>query len=148
MSSPKRLYRMPAAGRVAGVSAGIAEYLEADVTLIRLAWVVLSIVPGCLVGGFLAYLLAWAIMPESSAAPEVPAGHRRLVRSASDRKIAGVCGGLAEYLSIDGTAVRLLWVVLTIFPGAIVLGLVAYVVAWFIMPESAPSRGMVAPSPA
>ena len=117
-------------------------------TLIRLAWVVLSIVPGCLVGGLLAYLVAWAIMPESSAAPEVPAGQRRLTRSASDRKIAGVCGGLADYLSIDGTAVRLLWIVLTIFPGAVVLGVVAYVVAWFIMPDSAPSSGVVAPSPA
>jgi len=148
MSSPKRLYRLPAAGRLAGVCAGIAEYLEADVTLIRLVWVVLSIVPGCLVGGFLAYLLAWAIMPVSNAAPEIPAGQRRLTRSTSDRKVAGVCGGLAEYLGIDATAVRLLWIVLAIFPGAIVLGLVAYVVAWFIMPDSAPSSGVVAPSAA
>jgi phage shock protein PspC (stress-responsive transcriptional regulator) len=139
---------MPAAGRVAGVCTGIADYLEADVTLIRLAWVVLSIVPGCLVGGFLAYLLAWAIMPESSAVPQVPAGQRRLVRSVSERKIAGVCGGLADYLGIDPTAVRLLWIVLTIFPGAIVFGLVAYVVAWFIMPDTVTSTGVVSPSAA
>jgi phage shock protein PspC (stress-responsive transcriptional regulator) len=148
MSSPKRLYRTPSAGRLAGVCAGIADYLEADVTLIRLAWVVLSIVPGCLIGGFIAYLVAWAIMPLSNAVPEAPAGQRRLTRSTSDRKIAGVCGGLADYLAIDATAVRLLWVVLTIVPGAIVFGLVAYVVAWFIMPDSVISSGIVSPSPA
>ena len=117
-------------------------------TLIRLVWVVLSIVPGCLVGGFIAYLVAWAIMPLSNAVPETPAGQRRLTRSASDRKIAGVCGGLADYLAIDATAVRLLWVVLTIVPGAIVLGVVAYVVAWFIMPDSITSTGVVSPSAA
>ena len=66
MSSPKRLYRNSAAGRIAGVCAGIAEYLDADVTLVRLVWVVLSIVPGGFVGGLVAYLAAWAIMPDSS----------------------------------------------------------------------------------
>ena len=66
MSSPKRLYRNSSAGRIAGVCAGIAEYLDADVTLIRLVWVVLTIVPGCFVGGIVAYIAAWAIMTDSS----------------------------------------------------------------------------------
>ena len=148
MSSPKRLYRIPSAGRVAGVCAGIADYLDADVTLIRLGWVVLSIVPGCLIGGAVAYLLAWAIMPESSATAEGEPGRQRLTRSVADRKIAGVCGGLADYLAIDSTAVRVLWILLTIVPGAIVLGVVAYLVAWFIMPASAAAGGLVAPSAA
>src|SRR5712671_2676926 len=139
MSSPKRLYRNSSAGRLAGVCAGIAEYLDADVTLIRLVWIVLSIVPGGFIGGIIAYVAAWAIMPDST----MPAGDEvvrpRLTRSAVDRKIAGVCGGLADYFGLDSTAVRLLWVILTIVPGAIVLGLVAYVVAWFIMPTSSAS---------
>ena len=49
---------------------------------------------------------------------------------------------------MDATAVRLLWIVLTVFPGAIVFGLVAYVVAWFIMPDSITSTGVVSPSAA
>ena len=148
MNSPKRLYRYSSSGRIAGVCAGIAEYLDADVTLIRLVWVVLSIVPGCLIGGLIAYIAAWAIMPDATTPAQVDPGVRRLTRSTTDRKIAGVCGGLAEYLQVDSTAVRVLWVVLTIIPGAIVLGLVSYVVAWFIMPDSAPSTGVVSPSAA
>ena len=99
MSSPKRLYRRSSSGRIAGVCAGIAEYLDADVTLIRLAWVVLSIVPGGFVGGLVAYIAAWLIMPDSSLPAEADGEtrHLRLTRSTADRKIAGVCGGLAEY---------------------------------------------------
>ena len=130
------------AGRVAGVCAGIAQYLDADVTLIRLVWVVLSIVPGCFVGGLIAYIAAWAIMPDSAVPADGDPGPQRLTRSTSDRKIAGVCGGLADYLGVDSTAVRLLWIMLAIFPGAVVLGVVAYFVAWFIMPE-APSTPVV-----
>jgi phage shock protein C len=146
VSSPKRLYRVSSAGRIAGVCAGIADYLEVDVTLIRLAWVVLSIVPGCVIGGLIAYVLAWAIMPASTATIDAQPGSRRLIRSTSDRKIAGVCGGLADYLAVDSTAVRVLWVVLTIVPGAIVLGLVGYIVAWFIMPDAPTVPAAASPS--
>src|SRR5688500_19020012 len=119
MSSPKRLHRRSSSGRIAGVCAGIAEYLDADVTLIRLAWVVLSIVPGCLVGGLVAYAAACLIMPDSRLPSEGDTVRHRLTRSTADRTIAGVCGGLAEYLGVDSTAVRVLWAVLTIIPRAI-----------------------------
>jgi len=134
MADTKRLYRRSAAGRVAGVCAGIAEYLDADVTLIRLFWVILSIVPGGLIGGILAYLAAWIIVPDLEGLP-APSSGRRLTRSAADRKLAGVCGGLAHYLDIDPTVVRVLWAVLTIVPGGIVLGVIAYLVGWFIIPS-------------
>jgi len=62
--------------------------------------------------------------------------HRRLMRSATDSKIAGVCGGLAEYLGVDSTIVRLFWAILAVVPGGIVGGIVAYVVAWVIMPKA------------
>jgi len=146
MSSPKRLSRKSASGRIAGVCAGIAEYLDTDVTLVRLAWVILSIVPGGFIGGIVAYIAAWVIMPDASVPAEVDAGAHRLTRSRIDRKVAGVCGGLAEYLNVDPTVVRLVWAVLTVVPGAIVLGVVAYLVAWFIMPESRAPRASAAPS--
>jgi len=62
--------------------------------------------------------------------------HRRLMRSATDSRIAGVCGGLAEYLGVDPTIVRLFWAVLAVIPGALVGGIVAYGVAWVIMPKA------------
>ena len=58
---------------------------------------------------------------------------KRLVRSSSDRKIAGVCGGIAEYFNVDPTVVRLLWVVLSCVGGS---GLLAYIIAALIIPEN------------
>ncbi len=132
MGSNHQLRRLPSQGRIAGVCAGIAEYFDTDVTLVRLVWLILSIVPGGIIGGLIVYVAAWVIMPEGDA-PAVH-GARRLARSRVDRKIAGVCGGMAEYLEIDSALMRLIWVVLTVIPGAIVFGLLAYVVAWFIIP--------------
>jgi phage shock protein C len=145
MSSPRRLFRNQAAGRIAGVCAGIAEYLDTDVAVVRLAWIVLSIVPGGFVGGLIAYIAAWAIMPDASVPVGVDAG-ARLFRSSVDRKIAGVCGGLAEYLGADSTVVRLIWAILAIVPGAVVLGIAAYLVAWFIIPSAPAPLAVVAPS--
>ena len=57
---------------------------------------------------------------------------RRLYLSRSDRKIAGVGGGLAVSLDMDPTLVRLVWVMTVIFAG---WGLLGYLVAWILMPE-------------
>jgi phage shock protein PspC (stress-responsive transcriptional regulator) len=57
---------------------------------------------------------------------------KKLRRSRKDRKIAGVCGGLGEYLEIDSTLVRLIWLVLIFIGGT---GVLAYIIAWIIMPE-------------
>jgi phage shock protein PspC (stress-responsive transcriptional regulator) len=130
----RRLTRSRANGNIAGVCAGIADYFEVDVILVRAAWVVFSIVPGAIIGGVLAYLAAWLIIPESGDAT-VPAG-RRLTRSMADKRIAGVCGGLAEYFAVDATAVRLVWVILSILGGAVIGGVIAYALAWLIIPRS------------
>ncbi len=58
----------------------------------------------------------------------------RLTRSRHDRKIAGVCAGLAEHLGLDTSLVRILWVFLT-FASGFFPGIVAYVLAWIIIPE-------------
>lgn len=62
---------------------------------------------------------------------------KKLYRSQTDKKIAGVCGGLAEYLGMDSTIVRLLLVAFCIMGGA---GVLAYIVAWLVMPEK-PEEG-------
>ncbi len=142
----RRLTRSQTHGQIAGVCAGLADYFEVDVVFVRVAWVVLSIVPGAIVGGILAYIAAWLVMPEATQPASAPVG-RRLTRSMTDRKIAGVCGGLAEYFGVDATPIRLLWVILSIFCGAIIGGVIAYVVAWVIVPRS-PDTALAAPTPA
>jgi len=57
--------------------------------------------------------------------------HKKLMRSRSDHKIAGVCGGFAEYFAVDTTLVRLLWLAAVFLGG---WGLIAYIVAWIVMP--------------
>ena len=59
---------------------------------------------------------------------------RRLTRSRTQGVIGGVCAGLADYFAVDVVLVRLLFVILSI-AGAIIGGVIVYVVAWFIMPE-------------
>lgn len=65
---------------------------------------------------------------------------KRLYRSRDDRMIAGVLGGLGEYLGIDATIVRLLWVVGTFLTG-IVPGVVLYVLFWAIIPPEPAAGG-------
>lgn len=57
----------------------------------------------------------------------------KLVRSRLNRKIGGVCGGLAEYFSIDPTILRLIWAVSILLFGT---GLLVYIIAWAVIPES------------
>ncbi len=130
----RRLTRPRTDGKIAGVCAGIASYFDVDVVLVRAAWVVLSIVPGALIGGVIAYLGAWLVIPEATEPATVPNGPR-LTRSTTDKKIAGVCGGIADYFGIDSTPVRLLWVILSILCGAGIGGVIAYVVAWIVIPQ-------------
>ena len=59
---------------------------------------------------------------------------KKLMRSRADRKIAGVCAGLAHYLELDVSLVRILWFFITL-ACAIVPGIVAYVLGWIIIPE-------------
>jgi phage shock protein C len=72
----------------------------------------------------------------NSYANSYPRPHRRLERSVTDSKIAGVCGGLAEYWDMDSTMVRLIWVLLVIFPIPFVPAILGYFVAWIVMPKA------------
>ena len=60
MDKEKKLYRVEEGKMIAGVCGGLAEYFNIDITLIRLAWVVLSLLAG---SGIVAYIIAAIIMP-------------------------------------------------------------------------------------
>lgn len=57
---------------------------------------------------------------------------KKLYKSKVDKKLCGVCGGIAEYFDIDSTIVRLALVLLVIFCGA---GILAYIIAAMVMPN-------------
>ena len=70
------------------------------------------------------------------SAPQKPAAGKRLTRSATDRKIAGVCGGLAEYFEVDSTIVRLVWALFVLLPIPVVSAVLLYIAGWIIMPKA------------
>lgn len=57
---------------------------------------------------------------------------KKLYKSSKNKMICGVCGGVAEYINIDPTVVRLLWVIFGLCAGT---GIVAYIVAAIIIPD-------------
>ena len=58
---------------------------------------------------------------------------KRLYRSRSDRKLAGVCAGIADYFGWDPTLVRVGWIVLTLMGGS---GILLYLILWLVMPKA------------
>ena len=66
---------------------------------------------------------------------EMMDNNRKLYRSGTDKMICGVCGGLGDYLNVDPTLIRLLWVLLTCWAG---MSIVAYLVAAIIIPMEPP----------
>lgn len=57
---------------------------------------------------------------------------KRLYKSSTDKKLCGVCGGIANYFDVDPTVIRLIWVIFTLAGGS---GLIAYIIAAIIMPD-------------
>lgn len=84
----------------------------------------------------------WDAPDEEAVGP--PDTNRRLRRSKDDRVLAGVCGGLGQYLGIDPVLLRIAFVVLTVGGGS---GVLLYLVGWIAIPEAetgeriGPARG-------
>ena len=57
---------------------------------------------------------------------------KRLYKSSTDKKVCGVCGGIANYFDVNPTVIRLIWVIFTLVGGS---GLIAYIIAAIIMPD-------------
>ena len=146
----KHLRRSLVDRRIAGVCGGIARYVDTDPAFIRALWLVLTVagLVGLGIGIFLGifgYIVCWLIVPEAEEGSEpIIQGAKRLERSATNTQLAGVCGGIAEYFSVDSSAVRVLWVLLTLCT-ILIGGLLVYLAAWIILP--APAVPMAAAAP-
>jgi phage shock protein C len=79
-------------------------------------------------------------------------GPKRLMRSSTDKKLGGVCAGLADYLDMDVTLVRVLWVLVVLCGGT---GILLYLILWLVLPlapapvytAAAPSQAPIVPQP-
>jgi phage shock protein PspC (stress-responsive transcriptional regulator) len=127
----KKLYRLPESKKLAGICAGFGDYFDLDPVLFRLLFVI-SVLFGGL--GILIYVLLWILVPEKPGADGTPVRPtRRLYLSSSDRKIAGVCGGLGEWLDIDPVFMRIAFILLALMGG---LGIVLYFLLWILVPRA------------
>ncbi len=66
---------------------------------------------------------------------EPPKKLMRPPKGSPERKIAGVCAGFSDYFDVDVTIVRVVWLIVALFGGG---GILAYIIAWIVMPEAAP----------
>lgn len=69
---------------------------------------------------------------------------KRLVRPMAQKSIAGVCAGFANYLEMDITLMRIIWLCVAIFTG---VGFIAYLVCWIVMPKDYSPVLAAAPAP-
>lgn len=73
----------------------------------------------------------------------IASAHQRLMRSRADKKIAGLCAGLAHYFDLDVSLVRIFFIFLTLATGACP-GIVTYLLAWLIIPSEPEVRPLLA----
>jgi phage shock protein PspC (stress-responsive transcriptional regulator) len=125
----KKLHRLAAQKKLAGVCAGLGEYFDLDPLFFRLFFLVSLFFGGI---GALVYLLLWVMAPEKAGAGERPPA-AGLHLSSADRKIAGVCGGLGERLDVDPVFFRVAFILFALVCG---LGIVVYVLLWIFLPRA------------
>lgn len=128
----KKLYKSRADKKLAGVCGGIGDYFEIDPAFIRLLVLVIAIFTGFFLM-LIAYIIAAVIIPLEPARREKKK-YKRLYRSKKNKVIAGVLGGFAEFLKIDPTLVRIIYVVIMILTAFIPM-IIAYILACIIIPQ-------------
>ena len=117
--------------KLLGICAGVAEYLNVDPTLIRIAVVCISLLTA-VVPALVIYFVLSLVFPKAPAdyVPKQPA--KKLIKG-NDKKLSGVCSGLAEYFGIDATIVRLIFAICILFLG---YGVMTYLVCLVMMPSA------------
>jgi phage shock protein PspC (stress-responsive transcriptional regulator) len=126
-----KLFRSERYRTIGGVCAGVAIARGYSITLTRLiALFLLS--TGF---GLLLYFVLWLVLPRASSAgidEPLSLPHDRLQRNASNRMLAGVCSGLAEFFKLDVSIVRIVYLIAVLCAG---VGILPYLYAWFAVPQ-------------
>ena len=133
----RAFHRIAGQKKIAGVCAGLGEYFDIDPVFFRLFFLVSLFFGGV---GALIYALLWIMAPEKQGEGQhKPSAGLHLSRA--DRKIAGVCGGMGEWLDVDPVFLRVAFVLLALLGG---LGILVYVVLWLFVPRAPAESGTTA----
>lgn len=114
-----------------GVCGGLADYLNVDPTLIRIAVTCLAIYTA-IIPALIVYVVLSFVFPQQPEGYTVVGSDKKLIKSQKNKKISGVCGGLAEYFGIDATIIRLIFALCVLFIG---FGFAIYIVCLALMPS-------------
>lgn len=136
MKVNKVLYRDTKNGKIAGVCSGFSEYLNVDVSLIRLLWVLFTVFGGA---GIFLYIIAALIIPrkpENEVEIIVDVDEEddnRLKRDMDNAAIFGVCAGIAKHFNMDVSIVRIIFLLLGLYFAS---GIFLYIVLALILPKN------------
>ena len=114
-----------------GVCGGVADYLNVDPTLIRIGVVCLSLITA-VIPALIVYIVISFVFPQQPEGYTTVNTAKKLLKSSKNKKLSGVCGGLAEYFGIDPTIVRLIFALCVLFIG---YGVMTYLVCLIMMPS-------------
>jgi phage shock protein PspC (stress-responsive transcriptional regulator) len=131
----RRLTRLKNRHVLGGVCTGLAEYLDTEIWIVRLLFIISIFFAGT---GLIAYFALWISVPDSYKLPEElrfisqrTEKSVKIYRNVSDQVLGGVSSGLAAYFSIDPVIIRLLFVVSIFLGGA---GIILYIILWMVLP--------------
>ena len=119
--------------KLSGVCDGIGKGLNIDPTFIRIIFVSLALMTA-VVPVLIAYIVCALVLtqpPEGYV--EVENSYKKITKG-KEKKISGVCDGIAKYFGIDAMIVRLIFVALTLWIGG---GIMAYIVCMIMIPDEA-----------
>lgn len=136
---------------VGGVCGGLAAHFNIDPTIIRIAFILITLAWGT---GLLVYLLLWALLPESDS--NTPVIRRRLYRNPKQKVVGGVCSGIAAYANVDPIVPRIIFAapllgiiffsilgngmffqsIFSLMVGGLPTLVVLYIILWASLPEA------------
>ncbi len=128
----RKLYRDRWDKKIAGVCGGLGRLLRVDPTIVRLIVAILCLLTAVL-PLVVFYIIAWILIPLGpSTYIHFPC--KKLYRSKTNRRISGICGGLATMLRIDATFIRLATFILMIVTGFAPV-IIMYILGSLIIPD-------------
>lgn len=114
-----------------GVCGGVADYFNVDATLIRIAVACIALYTA-IIPTLIVYVVLSFVFPHQPEGYTTVNSSKRLLKSSDNKKISGVCAGLAKYFGIDATIIRLVFALSMLVFG---FGLTIYIVCLVLMPS-------------